>query len=187
MTPTDPDRESGPPADWAVTSRELAALEFSQNVLDRRFALEGWLDARSNWLLSIQSILVGAILIFVTKATISPVARVFVSASLLAFTVGLAFSLYRSVPRFRSRRQVSGRGSFDDLNPRTTFGIETYESDEYRDLLSSLTVSQMIAYNADQIRQVNAIVMQELKLAVIPVAATAIGLSMAACAVVVYL
>jgi aspartate carbamoyltransferase catalytic subunit len=177
MTRADPQQAPpSPPPDWAVTSRELAALEFSQNVLDRRYALEAWLDARSNWLLSIQSILVGAVLIVATKASLDPLARAFVGTSLIAFSAGLAVSLYRSVPKFRSNRQLSGQGGFDEQNPRTTFGIETYEHDEYRDLLASLTVAQMVAHNADQIRQVNAIVMQELKLAVVPVMATAIGL-----------
>jgi hypothetical protein len=188
MTSAGPDAQASfPPVHEAVSPRELAALEFSQNILDRRYALEAWLDSRSNWLLSIQSILVGAVLIFATKADVDPAARVFAGASLIAFTAGVAFSLYRSIPRFRSRRQVSGQGGFDNRNPRTTFGIETYESSEYEGLLSSLTVSQMIAFNADQIRQVNAILMQELKLAIPPVIATAVGLVMAAGALVVYL
>jgi hypothetical protein len=172
---------------WAATSAELAALDFSQNILDRRFALESWLDSRSNWLLSIQSILVGAVLLFATKSKLDGLAAILVAASLLAFAIGLGFSLYRSVPKFRSRRQIAGQGGFDPRNPRTTLGIETFGAEEYRALLCSLTVSEMIACNADQIRQVNAIVMEELRISVIPVIATAVGILVATCAVVAQL
>ena len=172
------------PVKLTAPSDELVAFQFSQSILDRRYALEAWLDSRSNWLLSIQSILVGAVLIFATKANLSVPAIIFVAASLFALLAGLGVSLYRSIPKFRSRRQISGDGEFGTRNPRTTLGIETFGAHEYRELMCSLSISEMIAYNADQIRQVNAVVVEELKLSVAPVLATAVGLLAAVFAVV---
>jgi hypothetical protein len=172
------------PSKWTVRDDELAAFQFSQSILDRRYALEAWLDSRSNWLLSIQSILVGVVLVFATKANLHEPAIAFVAASLFALLVGVGVSLYRSIPRFRSRRQMAGDGEFGARNPRTTFGIETFGAHEYRDLMCSLSISEMVAYNADQIRQVNAVLIEELKISVVPVLATAVGLLAAVLAVV---
>jgi hypothetical protein len=173
------------PSKWMAPTVELAAFEFSQSILDRRYALEAWLDSRANWLLSVQSILVGAVLVFATKTTLHAPAIVLVAASLSVLVAGLGVSLYRSIPRFRSRRQIAGDGDFGTRNPRTTFGIETFEAHEYRELLCSLSIPEMIAYNADQIRQVNAILVEELKMSIVPVLATAVGLLTAILAVVV--
>jgi hypothetical protein len=173
-----------PPSKWPAPADELAAFQFSQSILDRRYALEAWLDSRSNWLLSIQSILVGAVLVFATKADLHEPAIVLVAASLFALLGGLGVSLYRSIPKFRSRRQMAGDGEFGARNPRTTFGIETFGAHEYRELMCALTMSEMIAYNADQIRQVNAVLVEELKISVVPVVATAVGLLAAVLAVV---
>jgi hypothetical protein len=159
------------------------ALTFSQSILDRRFALEAWLDSRGNWLLSVDSILVGAVFVFSGNAALDTAGRFATLASFVSLLTGMAFTLYLALPKFRSRRQLRHEGGFNEKNPRSTFGIAQYGSEEYRQLLTGLSVNNMIDLTADQIRQVNEILLQEIKYTVFAIIATSVGLIFGAIAV----
>jgi hypothetical protein len=168
-------------------SNELLRLElaftFSQNILDRRFALEAWLDGRGNWLLSVDSILIGAVFVFSGNAVLDTAGRFATLASLVSLLTGMAFTLYLALPKFRSRKQLKHEGGFNDKNPRSTFGIGQYGSDEYRQRLTGISIHDMIDLTADQIRQVNEILLQEVKFNIFAIIATSVGLIFGAIAV----
>lgn len=159
-----------------VPSQEIS-LSFALHILDKRYHLEQWLETKTQSHILVNTLLGGmTVLTFNQIHSLDYTLRLILFFGLVCFMANLFLCIYLQIPKFRSRRQLSRSYEYDSFNPRSTAAIETFTVDDYKNRLSTITPHEMVVATADQIKQINSIIVQERRYLSMAAVLTIIGL-----------
>ena len=152
-----------------------AVYDFAESILTKRYELDKWLDNRTGFLLTVNAIFVGVYQLAGPKPSELLQHEKIVLPLMISLQLASTFILlYLISPKFMSRSlPFRGQGfghvptpdsdSTDELSLRSTKGIEAHSLDGYIDRFSSINIEVAIRMTADQIKHVNAIIVQETR------------------------
>lgn len=154
----------------------LDVYAFSADINERRYGLYTWCEDKIKTLVTVDSILYGALFIILGKDNVFPVVPgmhwhfLAVAGAFASLTASLVISIWHIEPKMDSKV-----GNIE--NPRTSIGINSLSKDEYFARLMSLELQDMIKYNAWQIKGMNKIIMKNQRAIRVAVLCTILGVA----------
>jgi hypothetical protein len=168
-------KTNGEPKEQIEPARVEEILKYSLDILEKKYDLYMWCEAKVGTLVTLDGLLFGAIFVLVSSRKVSGL----LSLSLLGVTLlFLLSSLLLSTWHIKPL-MYSGRTKLKNL--RTTIGTEAYSSNkEYIDEMMNLTIPKMIELDAEQIRGMNRNIMRNQRAINWGVRLTAVSIFLAA-------
>lgn len=131
--------------------QQLSEIQvFVLDILSWKYWLFDWSEQKISTLVTIDSLLLGALFLAVDSASIEGWHMISLFCfSIVSLLISILISLWHVLPLMYSGRS-------DPENPRTSYGIEKYESNvTYKNTLTALSLEEMIGFDSDQIRGMN--------------------------------
>ena len=132
-------------------------IEYSKDILDKRYHLYTWMETKINLSLMINTILLGFSYFLLDKSTFI-CSQILIILSILLIGYSLLKCLFLINPIMKSTLWKKHGKKLIDKQPRISIGIETFEIEEYHNCMKIMSLKDMLKYNVDQILKMNRIV-----------------------------
>jgi len=142
------------------TSDEVRDIyDFTLDILEKKYNLYEWTHNKLNTLVSINSLVIGGILVLSTsdkfKLHETRLDHVLFVLPIITLVTSIGMSLWSTLPKMDA-----GIGNRQFRNLRQVVGTDTYTPVQYLDTISGLTLRDMVVQNVNQIKGMNRIIMK---------------------------
>ena len=135
-------------------------IEYSKDILEKRYQLYTWLDTKVNLSLVINTALLGFAYILIERSEVEKllICQILIILAILFVGISVFFCLFLIKPAMKSPLWKKYSDQLVEKQPRTSIGIETFSPKEYIKYMNKISLGDMLQFNLDQILKMNRIV-----------------------------